>query len=630
MKETPVNKGAFQERAVAMRVSPAYAQAMCLELNDCAAWSPFTTLEQWWNNLSNDDLASENLPVNKPSTKVSNMRLNETAKEFQADIGRIAAAAGRQPEDVYALWQQYETQCTDQSAVLAEFIQWYEADLGGDHAALVDAIDARHRETTVADAVAESNARNGIPEDAGEVAPPASQEAATPEPAALEQPQKWQASTTDTPGPRQVKQFNDAWNKFRTEHNTTRELWGTIGGEEHESCMCSLFGVTVRADVRAVELEIGKRYNWTISRKNAAAVVADILASFPTLAKNRPVIDKRETQAQKDEWNAKMRAAEAERKAQEQAKQRAADAIAGDLRAKYPWAKPAGGLSNHARAAANCREDLARAFPGTSFSVRSDYNSLRIEWELGPSEKTVEAVADKYKNGHFDGMTDSHEYDRSAYGKAVEQVLGRVTYVSYNRRFDTVEQSSLLCPILAKLMGLEYDTTKEPWNNRLPSGEYYGTAVRVILANTDFPSGAVITGLEAIGDDERETGIAGNEYHKLYRATFTVPHQDATATNGGRTTGALGTVAYNKEHNGVEIAFTDKPDDNLRWQLKRAGFRITRRPPWKWYQKFTASAWKRACELAGVTMDAPKASEESGPDRFDMQVEDNMAAACGL
>lgn len=539
------------------------------------------------------------------------MKLNETDNQFQADIARIAAVAGIEPEAVFALWEQYEKQCqsADQSAVLAEFIQWYEADLGGDHAALVNAIDARHSETTVADAVAESNARNAIPEDAGEVAPPASQEDAKPE---LEQPQKWQASTTDAPGPRQVKQFNDAWGKFRMEHNTTRELWGTIGGEEHDSCMCSLFGVTVRADVRAVELEIGKRYGWTISRKNAAAVVADILAAFPALAKGRPVIDKRETQAEKDEWNAKMRAAEADRKAKEQEKQREADVIAVDLRAKYPWAKPAGGLSNHARAAANCREDLARAFPGTSFSVRSDYNSLRIEWELGPSEKTVEEVTKKYKNGHFDGRTDSHEYDRSAYGKAVEQVLGRVTYTSHNRRFDTVEQSSLLCPILAKLMGLEYDTTKEPWNNRLPSGEYYGTAVRVILANTDFPAGAVITGLEAIGDDERETGIAGNEYHKLYRATFTVPHQDAAATNGGRTTGALGTVAYNKEHNGVEIAFTDKPDDNLRWQLKRAGFRITRRPPWKWYQKFSQTAWVKACELAGVTAEAPKSDDGAG------------------
>lgn len=58
-----------QERAMVMRVSPAYAQAMCLELDDCAAWSPFTTIEQWLNSLTNEDLASENLPINKPSTK---------------------------------------------------------------------------------------------------------------------------------------------------------------------------------------------------------------------------------------------------------------------------------------------------------------------------------------------------------------------------------------------------------------------------------------------------------------------------------------------------------------------------------------------------------------------------------
>lgn len=67
----------------------------------------------------------------------------------------------------------------------------------------------------------------------------------------------------------------------------------------------------------------------------------------------------------------------------------------------------------------------------------------------------------------------------------------------------------------------------------------------------------------------------------------------------------LGTVAYNREHNGVEIAFTEKPDDNLRYQLKRAGFRITRRPPWKWYQKFSQSAWAKACELAHVNTPCP-------------------------
>lgn len=72
----------------------------------------------------------------------------------------------------------------------------------------------------------------------------------------------------------------------------------------------------------------------------------------------------------------------------------------------------------------------------------------------------------------------------------------------------------------------------------------------------------------------------------------------------------LGTVAYNSAHNGVEIAFTEKPNDSLRWSLKRAGFRITRRPPWRWYRKFTEDVWAEACRLAQVSTPCPKAASE--------------------
>jgi hypothetical protein len=88
-------------------------------------------------------------------------------------------------------------------------------------------------------------------------------------------------------------------------------------------------------------------------------------------------------------------------------------------------------------------------------------------------------------------------------------------------------------------------------------------------------------------------------------------------------------VSYNAEHNGVEIAFAAKPDDNHMRKMKMHGFRCTRRPPWRWYHKFTDANWTVAHELAGVIL-APLPKQDPGPDRFDQQVEDNMAAACGL
>jgi len=51
-----------QERKAVVTVAPEYAQAICLEHADS---QPFTDLETWFNDLSNDDLASEGMvPTN--------------------------------------------------------------------------------------------------------------------------------------------------------------------------------------------------------------------------------------------------------------------------------------------------------------------------------------------------------------------------------------------------------------------------------------------------------------------------------------------------------------------------------------------------------------------------------------
>jgi hypothetical protein len=49
---------------------------------------------------------------------------------------------------------------------------------------------------------------------------------------------------------------------------------------------------------------------------------------------------------------------------------------------------------------------LKESFPGVKFSVRSDYNSVNVRWTDGPNAKMVEAVADNFQGGYFDGMID--------------------------------------------------------------------------------------------------------------------------------------------------------------------------------------------------------------------------------
>jgi Large polyvalent protein associated domain 29 len=60
------------------------------------------------------------------------------------------------------------------------------------------------------------------------------------------------------------------------------------------------------------------------------------------------------------------------------------------------------------------RAALKRAFPDAKFSVRSDRNSINVRWTDGPSRRAVEAVADAYRGGGFDGMIDM-AYDISSW-----------------------------------------------------------------------------------------------------------------------------------------------------------------------------------------------------------------------
>lgn len=88
-------------------------------------------------------------------------------------------------------------------------------------------------------------------------------------------------------------------------------------------------------------------------------------------------------------------------------------------------------------AAKNIRRELASAFPGVKFSVRSRRfaggDAIDIGWTDGPTSDRVQKIADKYADGDFDGMDDSYHY-RS--GKAAEftQKHGGAKYVHTRRQ----------------------------------------------------------------------------------------------------------------------------------------------------------------------------------------------------
>lgn len=84
---------------------------------------------------------------------------------------------------------------------------------------------------------------------------------------------------------------------------------------------------------------------------------------------------------------------------------------------EYKETKPERYRSTQAKCAAMIRKDLKEAFPGTSFSVKSEGFSMgdavNVRWTDGPTSDRVKNLVGKYEYGHFNGMEDIYEYSNS-------------------------------------------------------------------------------------------------------------------------------------------------------------------------------------------------------------------------
>jgi hypothetical protein len=63
-------------------------------------------------------------------------------------------------------------------------------------------------------------------------------------------------------------------------------------------------------------------------------------------------------------------------------------------------------------AARNIRIQLKQSFAWVKFSVRSDHNSIRVNWTDGPTVAQIEEITNPYREGRFDGMSDSYQYNQ--------------------------------------------------------------------------------------------------------------------------------------------------------------------------------------------------------------------------
>jgi|SRR5208282_2420182 len=145
-----------------------------------------------------------------------------------------------------------------------------------------------------------------------------------------------------------------------------------------------------------------------------------------------------------------------------EAKQAIRAAQARALQTEYPHLVPANGNALIA-AAKNVRIELATAFPGVKFSVKTSRfsmgNDLRVSWTDGPNTKQVDAIIDKYSAGSFDGMTDSYTYAHDVWTDA----FGEAKYVFSTRHYSDRVIESVMGRICRHFGGIETMPTLEDY-----------------------------------------------------------------------------------------------------------------------------------------------------------------------
>lgn len=356
---------------------------------------------------------------------------------------------------------------------------------------------------------------------------------------------KW----TSTAGPRQTKTAAKAISSFQSHARFRREITdsGTM-------LICSYGSNPCRAGV-TLHNAIFATYGGTITAKNYKTLADEIAAAQSML--ELPTDDRRTTDEEKRAERERRAALDVQRKAEQETKATETDKQIDELRALYPWAAGRDGFkTGSARAAANLRQELKNAFPGVKFKVTSESFSMgdavNVKWSAGPCSADVRSIADKYIDGHFDGMQDMYENDNSAYGRAVEIVLGRAKYVSCDRS-DSCEIKLRIAPMVCELYG-------KPCNHGLDSPIYEnesymsGELRRVLSDIVDghtFPVGITledITGVERIEREEHDYSAP------KFRIVYPLPTSPTTAaatpasSSGATTTAAAGSQFTIEKH----------------------------------------------------------------------------------
>ncbi len=113
-----------------------------------------------------------------------------------------------------------------------------------------------------------------------------------------------------------------------------------------------------------------------------------------------------------------------------------------------------GECSSGKLAAKNIRKELKKSFKGVKFSVRNPhYGSVDVCWQDGPRCEKVDAIINKYKDGHFNAMEDIYEYSSSPFNT----VYGSAKYPDSSRTFSDAMIEKAIAKVISDYH-LDYET----------------------------------------------------------------------------------------------------------------------------------------------------------------------------
>lgn len=253
---------------------------------------------------------------------------------------------------------------------------------------------------------------------------------------------------------------------------------------------------------------------------------------------------------------AKAKADEEARPAREAAARAEREAAIAELVEQYPHLERVQQYYSVKSTAQNIRLDLKKHFADVKFSVKSDNNSIRIAWTDGPTEDQVDNITRKYVDHTTDVTGDYRDYTPSLFN----EVFGGANYVFTNRNWS----ESTEAVFMEWAEGME-DASRE---------------AQKLFNKVAVPKGEFLLSRYAEGWFADEINPA--------------PKPEPTDNTDSQIT-----VRRNEEKGGIEIAFSNKPDESIIELLKLTGFRWSRFSK-VWWAKYTDELWDFANNISAI------------------------------